>query len=68
MNLSNPALTIEIIRLKREKRAKTRSLEALDYCIQAYKAQLESDTLDEDTASEIENDAFYLETIMKTAN
>ncbi|MBW4441908.1 MAG: hypothetical protein KME10_11855 [Plectolyngbya sp. WJT66-NPBG17] len=38
-------------------------IEVLGYRIQAYEAQLESDSLDEDTASEIGNDALYLETL-----
>lgn len=38
-------------------------IEALDYRIQAYKAQLDSDSLHEDDASDIGNDAMYLETL-----
>jgi hypothetical protein len=38
-------------------------IEALDYRIQAYQVQLESNTLDEDMASDIGNDAMYLETL-----
>ena len=38
-------------------------VEALDYHIRAYQEQLESDSLDEDTASDIGNDAMYLEAL-----
>ena len=38
-------------------------VEALDYRIRAYQEQLESDSLDEDTASDIGNDAMYLEAL-----
>lgn len=38
-------------------------IEALDYRIQAYQEQLDSELLDEDTASDIGNDAMYLETL-----
>jgi hypothetical protein len=38
-------------------------IEALDYRIQAYQGQLESNTLDEDMASDIGNDSMYLETL-----
>lgn len=38
-------------------------IEALDYRIQAYQEQLDFDSLDEDTASDIGNDAMYLETL-----
>jgi hypothetical protein len=38
-------------------------IEALDYRIQAYQEQLDSDSLDEDTASDIGNDAMYLEAL-----
>lgn len=38
-------------------------IEALDYRIKAYEEQMESDSLDEDTASDIGNDAMYLEAL-----
>lgn len=38
-------------------------IEALDYRIQAYQEQIDSDSLDEDIVSDIGNDAMYLEVL-----
>jgi hypothetical protein len=40
-------------------------LEALEYRIKSYQAQIETDDLDDDTAADVTNDLMYLQSLQQ---